>query len=128
MKVTRGNSFKTRVPITATTFDGESIDDFALDDVTDLVVVLRTVYSSITTTNYEINDNNLDIDWTGIGLGTYGINISGTYNDGSWRSYVRDVVTIVESDDDAEIDSTIEVEDDCYVLDTVTILTTSEDE
>lgn len=125
LKIVRGNTFFTRSEVVAKTYDGTVIQDFDLSQATDIVVIARTDYARVKMTPQEITGNNLDLMWKDMKSGCYGLDVSGIYNGLEWRFYNKFVLSIVESNDDANIPQDCIIREDFYLLDATTLVMTA---
>lgn len=125
LKIVRGNTFFTRSEVVAKTYDGTVIQDFDLSQATDIAVVARTDYARVKMTPQEITGNNLDLMWKNMKSGRYGLDVSGVYNGLEWRFYNKFVLSIVESNDDANIPQDCIIRENFYLLDVTTLVMTA---
>lgn len=124
LRIVRGNTFFTRIDVYAKDYSGEEIEDFNLEDSTDIKVVVRTEYKSTIIDDFSISGNKLTIKWKGMSCGKYGIDVSGVYNGIEWRFYNRNVLAIVESNAEANIPESSIVDDETYDIEAITLVLT----
>ena len=105
LKIVRGNDFATQMTITALDAAGNVIEDFSLEDSTDIVVkyILAGQSHTIEAYDYEIEGNDITIQWSDLALGKYGFEIEGKFNGYSWRSAARFIFQIVADNASANI-------------------------
>ena len=105
LKIVRGNDFATQMTITAHDAGGNVIEDFSLEDSTDVVVkyTLAGESHTIEAYDYDIEGTDITIQWSELALGKYGFEIEGKFNDYSWRSAARFIFQIVADNASANI-------------------------
>lgn len=105
LRIVRGNDFTTRMTITAIDAAGNVIENFSLEDSTEVVVKYTLAGSShtIEAYDYDIEGNNITIQWSDLSLGKYGFEIEGKFNGYSWRSAARFIFQIVADNASANI-------------------------
>lgn len=105
LKIVRGNDFATQMTITALDAGGNVIEDFSLEDSTEVVVryTLAGTSHTIEAYDYDIEGNDITIQWSDLALGKYGIEIEGKFNGYSWRSAARFIFQIVSDNASANI-------------------------
>ena len=118
LKIVRGNDFATQMTITALDAGGNVIEDFSLEDSTDVVVkyTLAGQSHNIEAYDYEIEGNDITIQWSDLALGKYGFEIEGKFNGYSWRSAARFIFQIVADNASANIPDGVLVADGVYKL------------
>jgi hypothetical protein len=119
IKIVRGNTFATRTHVRAYRFDGTEIDNFDLSACTDIEVSARSTYKK-TRLAYVVQDgNNLRVVFHASmqHVGKYGLEVTGKHNGVDWRFYNRHLLTIVDSNAEAEIPEESIIEDDYYEVD-----------
>ena len=116
LKIVRGNDFATQMTITALDAAGNVIEDFSLEDSTDIVVkyILAGQSHTIEAYDYEIEGNDITIQWSDLALGKYGFEIEGKFNGYSWRSAARFIFQIVADNASANIPDGVLVADGVY--------------
>lgn len=105
LKIVRGNDFATQMTITALDAGGNVIEDFSLEESTDVVVkyTLAGNLHTIEAYDYDIEGNDITIQWSDLALGKYGFEIEGKFNGYSWRSAARFIFQIVADNASANI-------------------------
>lgn len=105
LKIVRGNDFATQMTITALDAGNNVIEDFSLEDSTDVVVkyTLAGTSHTIEAYDYDIEGNDITIQWSDLALGKYGFEIEGKFNGYSWRSAARFIFQIVADNASANI-------------------------
>lgn len=103
LRIVLGNDFPTRMTIKAVGIDGSPIPDFSLENSTDIVVKYKSASGEYEIDEYTIEGNNLFINWSGLGLGGYGFEITGVYNNAAWRYAARLIFRIVADQASANI-------------------------
>lgn len=124
LRIVRGNTFYTRVTITARdAATGNIVERFDLNDCGSLAfyAVRRNRKEQIT--NYTIlSENVVRIKWTGsdMKVGGYGLEGTGTFEGLEWRFYdtERYVFNIVESNEEANVPASAFIETDYYQVNT----------
>lgn len=105
LKIVRGNDFATQMTITALDAAGNVIEDFSLEGSTDVVVkyTLAGQSHNIGAYDYDIEGNDITIQWSDLALGKYGFEIEGKFNGYSWLSAARFIFQIVADNASANI-------------------------
>lgn len=105
LKIVSGNDFSTQMTITALDAGGNVIENFSLEDSTDVVVkyTLAGESHTIEAYDYDIEGNDITIQWSDLTLGKYGFEIEGKFNGYSWRSAARFIFQIVADNASANI-------------------------
>lgn len=105
LKIVSGNDFSTQMTITALDAAGNVIENFSLEDSTDVVVkyTLAGESHTIEAYDYDIEGNDITIQWSDLTLGKYGFEIDGKFNGYSWRSAARFIFQIVADNASANI-------------------------
>lgn len=105
LKIVSGNDFATQMTITAIDAAGNVIENFSLEDSTDVVVkyTLAGTSHTIEAYDYDIEGNDITIQWSDLSLGKYGFEIEGKFNGYSWRSAARFIFQIVADNASANI-------------------------
>lgn len=103
LRIVQGNDFPTRMTIKAVGIDGSPIPDFSLENSTDIVVKYKSASGEYEIDEYTIEGNNLFINWSGLGLGGYGFEITGVFNNAAWRYAARLIFRIVADQASANI-------------------------
>lgn len=105
LKIVRGNDFATQMTITALDAGGNVIEDFSLEESTEVVVkyTLAGTSHTIEAYDYDIEGNDITIQWSDLTLGKYGFEIEGKFNGYSWRSAARFIFQIVADNASANI-------------------------
>lgn len=116
LRIVQGNDFPTRMTIKAVGIDGSPIPDFSLENSTDIVVKYKVAGQEYEIDEYTIDGNNLFINWSGLGLGGYGFEITGVFNNAAWRYAARLIFRIVADQASANIPAGTLV-NGVYVLD-----------
>ena len=116
LKIVRGNTFATRTRVRAYRLDGTEIIDFNLAECTDVKVKVRTHYTRELLAHSVLQDNYLRVEFpaTVQRLGDYGLEVTGKHRGVDWRFYDRDVLTIVESNAEANIPASSIIDNDYY--------------
>lgn len=114
LKIVRGNTFFTRSEVVAKTYAGDVIADFDLGQSTDIKINVRTEHKTTAMNDFNVDGNFINIKWKGFPCGKYGLDVSGIYQGIEWRFFNRFVLTIVESNADANIPPGCIIRDDTY--------------
>lgn len=116
IKIVRGNTFAIRTHVRAFRLDGTEIDDFDLSACTDVKVMARTAYSRKELEYAIQEDNNMRVVFPAAiqHVGCYGLEVTGKLRGVEWRFYNRHILTIVESNAEAEIPEESIIDDDYY--------------
>lgn len=122
LRIVRGNTFFIRIDVFAKDYSGEEIQDFNLEESTDIKVRARAEYKATYLDDFTISGNKIRIKWEGMPCGTYGIDVSGVFNGIKWRFFNRSVLTIVESNKEANIPESSIIDDDTYDIDGVVVI------
>lgn len=123
LRIVRGNAFKLRLEVEARRGDGTVIDGFTLsgdETLKQLKNGTATALTFVPDGNAAIISFDDDLD-----LGTYGLEMTGTYQDEPWRWCVTAVFQIVETNARANIPAWTFFADDTYTMTgTVSLLST----
>lgn len=122
LRIVRGNTFFIRIDVFAKDYSGEEIQDFNLEESTDIKVRARTEYKATYLDDFTISGNEIRIKWENMPCGKYGIDVSGVFNGIQWRFFNRSVLTIVESNKEANIPESSIIDDDTYDIDGVVVI------
>ena len=109
LRIVRGNDFTTSMTITALLPNGQVIEDFDLQQATDLSVSYVLAGEVVGISNYITDGNNIHITWDDLPLGRYGFEVTGKYNGSNWRMAATFIFQIVSTNAKANIP------DGCYV-------------
>lgn len=116
LRIVRGNDFTTRMRITAVDAAGKEVEGFSLDDSTGVEVYYTVGSQTVPIDEWTASGADITIDWSGLGLGGYGFEISGVLDGSAWRMAVRLLFRIVATNNCANVPAGTLV-DGVYVLD-----------
>lgn len=100
-KITKGNDFSLRIPIT----DGSG-SAYDITDCTDVSVALKSAYKTYLLT-YEVTDGNTivaRVEGDTLTCGVYAVEVKGKTDGNDWRIYLCQQICIVECSEDADTD------------------------
>lgn len=106
LKIVKGNTFWTLTEVRALDASGYEIQDFDLAECTDIKVYLRTSYKRTEVSAFQVLEGNiLQVMWYGplLSISKYSMEVAGKYNDVDWRFFDANVLTIVETNAEANI-------------------------
>lgn len=110
LRVVRGNGFKLKINIEAYTPSGRKVEDFVLGEAV-LKCGSKTPYATKAYTILE--GTTIIVEFSGTeALGTYGMQMNGTFEGEAWRWAGNEVFKIVETNASAHIpEGTVQIED-----------------
>lgn len=117
-KIVRGNTFAVKTRVRAFRINGSEIQDFDLSQCTEIVVKAKSSYS-FKTLDFDVLENNemrIVFDASIQHVGDYGLDVTGMYNDVAWRYFDKDLISIVETNAEANIPPSSIIDDDYYML------------
>jgi len=107
LKIVKGNTFETIIPVKAYKYSGGEMADFDLKKCTNIKITVRTNGSSRNMEQYSIlDDNKIHIIWPAnkLVIGEYFLEVSGKLNNADWRFYDKTpIFTIVNTNSEANI-------------------------
>lgn len=115
LRIVRGNAFGIKINVKALRIDGTEIEDFVLADAEGVAII--TQGGTQTPMSYDIDGNSAIIMFDGCqGLGVYGLDMSGVWEEERWRFATRYLFEIVENSAQANIPEGCILLDDTYIV------------
>lgn len=107
LKIVKGNTFETVVEVRAYKLNGEEIENFDLQNCTNISVIAHVGSTTKRLNTYSILDKNkMSIEWPGkvTKVGSYSLEVIGKIDDLDWRFYdKKPIFTIVNTNAEANV-------------------------